>query len=123
VIEEECTTCPYWEPRVPAGAGAAAIPLFMGLEEVPAAEAHVRTSAEKIENIGTRAVLVLIAVGMFAVGLTQLTSLLAVPFVIALWLGAAALLGIAAFASLDGNPPPYADSCEHAHGPRPHAAK
>ena len=86
----------------------------MGAPE-QAAIAHVPASVDKIQDIGTRAMLVLTAVGMFAVGLTQLTSLLAVPFAIALWLGGAGLLGIAAFASLDGNPPPYADRCEYAN--------
>jgi hypothetical protein len=95
----------------------------LALEEAVAASTRAPMSVVKVQNIGTRAVLALIAVGMFAAGLTQLTSMLAIPFVIALWLGAAALFGIVVFASLDGHPPPYADSCEYAAGSHPNAGR
>jgi hypothetical protein len=117
VLEEDCAVCPFWEPLL-AGVVTATIPIRKGREDVGPPSTRVPASGEKVQNVGTRTVLVLMAVGMFAVGLTQLTSLLAVPLVVALWLGAAGLLGIAAFASLDGNPPPCAGSCEYENGSR-----
>ncbi len=110
VLDEECRTCSYWDMAAyerPAFAGVSAY------VTVPEAAVTVPQSFERLQDRATRAVLVLMAVALFAVGFTQLTTILAVPFVIALWLGATALLGVVAFASLDGIAPPYADSCEH----------
>jgi hypothetical protein len=122
VLEEDCAACPAWEPLF-ADVVTATIPIRNGREEAGPASTHVPTSGEKAQNVCTRTVLVLMAVGMFAVGLTQLTSLLAVPLVVALWLGGAGLLGIAAFASLDGNPPPCADRCEYANSSHSNTAR
>lgn len=106
VLQEECATCTHWEPLLAAAAPVAAAPSI--------------TSGER-QDVGTRLVIMLTAIGMFAVGFTQLTSMMAIPFVILLWLCAAGLLGIVAFSSLDGNPPPYADSGTHA--PAAHAER
>jgi hypothetical protein len=112
VLQQDCSACTHWEPRLAVAPGAAltAAPIVF---TASGADAATRIAVGRLGDIGTRAVLVLIAVGIFVIGFTQLTSVMAVPFVIAFWLGGAALLGIVAFVTLDGNAPPFAESGSH----------
>ena len=51
----------------------------------------------EFEVVGLKTVMVLIALGMVAVGYTVLTSGLAIPFTLTLWLAAAAIIGMVVF--------------------------
>ena len=81
IEENECATCLFWEHA----------------EEHAHRAMAVRPNAL---HIAARAVLVLTAILFAATGASILTAPLMVPFTIALWLGAAALTGLAVFARL-----------------------
>jgi hypothetical protein len=97
---EECEQCVHWEAE-------AAVTLRVPIEVPPSkpatavgtavAEAAPPLTAGELQAIGFRSVLVLTAVGVVATGFTLLTSIVAVPITIGLWLGAAALVGAAVF--------------------------
>lgn len=117
VLQKDCSTCTHWEPRLAAaGPVAASTTASVVLEDTVTASAAEPLSLKKILDFGTRVVLGLTAAGLFAVGFTQLASVMAVPFVIMLWLSAAALVGIVVFSPLDANLLPYADRREHGTG-------
>jgi hypothetical protein len=84
VDEHECTTCLFWER---------------------AAERSILVaSAPSVAlQVSVRAVLVLAALLFAAIGASILTRPLMVPVTIALWLGAAGLVGLAAFARLSAD--------------------
>jgi hypothetical protein len=84
IDEHECATCLFWEQA--------------------AEHAHQAAAAHPhILEIAVRAVLVLAAILFVATGVAVLTGPSMVPFTIALWLGAAGLLGLATFARLSTN--------------------
>lgn len=87
VHQEECAQCSHWEPMFATGMASAA-----------AAAGTQPMTAEELLEAGLRGVLVLIAIGLIAVGFTMLTSVLAIPFTILLWLCAAAIVAFATFA-------------------------
>ena len=96
---EECEECPHWEAdpvhtvRVPVD-----IHFSLAGRAADAEAAWVRPlTAGELQAVGFRSVLVLIAIGVVAVGFTLLTSPLAVPLTIAMWLGAAAIIGLVVF--------------------------
>ena len=78
---DECASCLFWEQ---------------------AAERSQRVAAVHPEplRIAVRSVLVLAAILLVATGAWILTGPAMVPFTIALWLGAAGLIGLATFAPL-----------------------
>ena len=97
---EECEDCPHWEAdsvltlRVPVNihfSEAATLAGHAVADRVPP------LTVGELEAIAVRTVMVLIAIGVIAVGFTLLTSPLAVPLTIAMWLGAAAIVGLAVF--------------------------
>jgi hypothetical protein len=64
---------------------------------MPSIRAPHHPTVGELEVVGLKSVMVLIAMGMVAVGFTTLTSMLAIPFTLALWLGAAAIVGVVVF--------------------------
>ena len=104
VGDEECAHCARWEPLATATAALAVVApshsiLRVGNASVPAAP---RLTADDVALEAFRAVLVLIALAFFAIGFAILTSPLAVPVTIGLWLIAAIPLGLAAFGRFSG---------------------
>ena len=81
IDENECATCLFWEQAA----------------QRPRREA---VAAPKTFEIAARATLVLAAILFVATGVVVLTGPSMVPFTIALWLGAAGLVGLATFARL-----------------------
>jgi hypothetical protein len=80
ITEADCASCPLWEYQ-PTGEGA--------LEQAKACERAANDrSARKIEG-GIRVSLLVIAAVFAACGFIVLTSPLAVPFTMTMWLGAA----------------------------------
>jgi hypothetical protein len=98
VSDEECARCSRWEPALVAAAPVAmhASPLALlvahGIEQTATA---APMSAEALQLAGYRAVLVLTAIAIIALGLVVLTSPLAVFFTISLWMVAAVLVALA----------------------------
>jgi hypothetical protein len=94
VSNEECAICARWEASSAAVAPVAmrASPMRM-LAEGPAIAVHPLfvPDAETLVQAGLRVVLVLMALGFVALGLTILTRPLAIPFTIGLWMVAAVL--------------------------------
>ncbi len=84
VDENECATCLFWEQ---------------------AAEKSQRATAvhSTALQVAVRATLVLAAILFVATGVVVLTGPSMVPFTIALWLGAAGLVGLATFARLSAD--------------------
>lgn len=97
VSDAECASCSRWKALRTAATAIA----------LPASAATILTdritAAPRGAVIGDwpaallRAVLVMIAVAFAAIGVAILTAPLAIPFTVALWLCAAAALGLAAF--------------------------
>jgi hypothetical protein len=84
----DCATCPHWEFQPPAE----------GIEERACAQTCARESrgarATRALELGIRATALVMA-GIFAAcGFIILTSPLAIPFTISLWMGAAASLSL-----------------------------
>ncbi len=108
VGDEDCARCARWEPLTTATAALAFVAPFHSVLTVAnaAVPAPPRLTADDVAQHAFRAVLVLIALGFFAIGFAILTSPLAVPITIGLWLIAAIPLGFAAFGrfSPGGNP-------------------
>ena len=78
IDEHECATCLFWEQAAEHPTRATAVP--------------------PVAQFAVRAVLVLAAFLFVATGVSILTGPLMVPLTIALWLGAAGLVGLAVFA-------------------------
>jgi hypothetical protein len=93
----ECETCPHWEMKGPESADAteAAAPVETEIHLAPRGPAIVSA---------LRVTLALNAVVLFVWGFTLLTSPLYIPITVAMWLCAAALVGIAAFAPCETHP-------------------
>jgi hypothetical protein len=100
ISTEECEECPHWEADA---ALTVRVPVNIHFSDAlsvaaPAAEEWpLPMTAGEFQAIGVRTVMVLIALGIIAVGFTFLTSPLAVPLTIAMWLGAGAIAGLAVF--------------------------
>jgi hypothetical protein len=92
--EDECHTCPDWE--LSPGT-------TVSLAEASATEASTAITSNQVLAMSLRVVLVLMAVSLIAIGVTILTRPLAIPFTIGLWMGAAAMIGAAVFARLNGD--------------------
>ena len=58
----------------------------------------------KIETVAARSTMVAVAIVTFAIGFFVLSSPLAVPFTVGLWLGAAALVFLGLFGNLPDRP-------------------
>jgi hypothetical protein len=86
VTEDECQTCPNWQ--LDAGGGAALI----DSGTFAAAAGH-----QPIDVMGAsvRTLLAVIALALFAIGFSILTSLLAIPVTVTLWMGGAAFAALA----------------------------
>ena len=84
IDENECVTCLFWEQAAEHAHRAAAV--------------HPNAL-----QIAVRAVLVLTAILFVGMGVAVLTGPAMVPFTIALWLGAAGLVGLATFARLSAD--------------------
>ena len=99
VGDEECARCARWEPLATATAALAVFAPSHSVLTVEHASVPVapHLTADDVAQEGFRAVLVLIALAFFALGFAILTSPLAVPVTIGLWLIAAIPLGFAAF--------------------------
>jgi hypothetical protein len=100
ISTEECEDCPHWEAdpvltlRVPVAINfSTVVPTTCDV----GAETVAPLTAAELQAIAVRTVMVLLALGVIAVGFTLLTSPLAVPLTIAMWLGAAAIVGLAVF--------------------------
>ena len=84
IDENECATCLFWEQAAEHAHRAAAV--------------HPNAL-----HIAVRAVLVFAAILFVGTGVVVLTGPLMVPLTIALWLGAAGLVGVATFGRLSGD--------------------
>jgi hypothetical protein len=95
ICEDDCARCSRWEPLTAMAALATthsgAIFSDHGAETalVPRVSAPARVTL--------RAVLLILAVGFVAIGVSVLTAPLMVPFTVTLWLCAAAFAGLAVF--------------------------
>ena len=87
--DHECQTCPHWELGADKTTSAAELGLRI---------AHPWKPDRDLGRLLLRLVLLAGAALFLAIGVVILTSPLAVPFTIALWLCAAALVGVAVFA-------------------------
>jgi hypothetical protein len=102
IDEDECATCAHWElahtaPLTAAPTAAAAItsPVVVGVQS---------TRLDRALHLMTWACIVLTALVLGAAGLAVLTSPLAIPLTITLWLTAATIIGFAATGNLpDGH--------------------
>lgn len=94
VYEEECRTCPYWEP---AAAGAAHTIAASTVAAAPRAIDWL-----DVVRVSTRVVAILIAALFAAIGVSILTSPGAIPLTVMLWLGGAAFAGFGVFCPLPG---------------------
>jgi hypothetical protein len=97
VCDDECARCSRWEP-IAAAAASIPLPYVRGaiLTDHVIKTTPLPTVAE-LSRVAVRVVLVLLALGFVAIGVTVLTAPTLVPFTVALWLCAAALLGLAVF--------------------------
>lgn len=93
VYEEECRTCPHWEPAAAGHAGALV---------VSESTASRGIGWFEVLTVSTRAVIVLTAVLFIALGLSILSSLWAIPVTVAFWLSAAALAAYGLVGPLPG---------------------
>lgn len=92
VTPQECAACSHWEAAAVVSVppqSAAASRLASDLDQRAAAG----RDAQSIARFATRAAFVLIAIVFVAIGVTVLTSPLAVPFTVFMFLCAAALVG------------------------------
>ena len=92
---EECGTCPHWELS-PGAAASASFATAAAVTQRP-------MSPTQALRVSARALMLLSAVVLLVCGFVILTRPLAIPFTIALWLGAAALTGFAVFTRLADN--------------------
>ena len=86
VTEDECQTCPHWQ--LDAGGGAALI-------DSGSIAATARYPSIDVRGASLRTLLAVIALTFFALGFTILTSLLAIPVTVTLWMGGAAFAALA----------------------------
>jgi hypothetical protein len=91
----ECRTCPRWELS-PSAAASASFATDAAVTRRP-------MSPTQALRVSVRALMLLSAVVLFVSGFVILTRPLAIPFKIALWIGAAALTGFAVFTRLVDN--------------------
>lgn len=98
VSDDECAHCSQWDTFATTADPVAVFPLsHRVLAEAPRIDVRVAFNRDAVARGALRAVLVLIAIVFAAIGFTVLTSALAIPFTVALWLCAATSLGFAAF--------------------------
>jgi hypothetical protein len=86
VSVDECEACPNWE----LSSGAAVLATG-GASTV----ATARQESIDLLAVSVRALLALIALSLFAIGFAILTSLLAIPVTVTLWMGGAAFAALA----------------------------
>jgi len=86
VSEDECQACPSWQLNsdnaVLASSGASIA-------------APARQESIDVLAVSVRALLAVIALALFALGFSILTSLLAIPVTVTLWMGAVAFAALA----------------------------
>jgi hypothetical protein len=80
ITEADCASCPFWEYQ-PTGEGA--------LEQAKTCERAAKDRSARQIEVSIRVSLFVIAAGFAACGFIVLTTPLAVPFTITMWLGAA----------------------------------
>ena len=105
VSDDECVQCSRWEAFRTA---VAPVAVFRGphsiFVEAPALVRRTPITIEELAPAALQAVLVVIAILFVALGLAVLTSPMAIPFTIGLWLCAATLLGLAGFGRFSSKP-------------------
>ncbi len=104
VGEEACARCARWEPLAAATASVRASSGEVAAVYGASLAATGRIGADDLAQAAFRAVLALIAIAFFATGLAILSTPLAVPLTLGLWLCGAVPLGLAVFGRFSARP-------------------
>jgi hypothetical protein len=99
LCEGECARCSRWEP-LEASAAVVMRSVHGAIFTEPVVKTLPLPAPGELAHAMLRTLLVLIAVIFIAIGLTVLTSAASVVFTVAMWLCAAAFVGLAVFAQL-----------------------
>jgi hypothetical protein len=102
VSEETCETCSYWEPE-PTAATIGRTALAAHGPVVGSTATFDPATVAGILHVSVRLLLGAIAIALFAIGFSILTSPLAIPVTVTFWLSAAAFVALAVWWRFPGD--------------------